>query len=300
MSGTIAEGAGATYPASVADIKNGDDANEATFSPPITVLTQRTKFFTEELFTRGVRRIKDFSTSALAKAVVAGQVTTGDVARIAGLGLFFYNSDTGGDVELSPVQFIVTGTAGGIWRNIAMGYQSRAVANGLATLDAGAKVPSAQLRGHVVASYVAPAAASVTGTGSFVEVPALDLTIPNLVVGDIILVVGGLLLGGSATVSSHYEAQFRLKKTDGTNVLDNTATPGSSNILAWSGVRAPASGSTILGMPMTGGHVVRSIDLATPTSTSLVVRAAYQGNTGASFGFLQPGIVGILHLRNPG
>lgn len=300
MSGTIAEGTGATWDASVADIKNGDDANEATFSPPITVLTRRTKFIFEELFTRGIRKFASYATVAAAKGATTGTVTTGDIVRIAGLGFFSYNSDTAGETELAPLRYIVTGSAGGIWRNVAAGFQSFAIANGLATLDATAKVPSAQLRGHVVASYTVPLpAATLTGTGAFVENAALDLTIPNLAVGDLIVASGGVLLGGSSTASSHFDFQLRLKKTDGSNVLDNAQTPGSQNTLAWGAVSTPASGSTILGMALAGGHVVRSIDLLTPTATSLVVRPAYQGPNASSYSFFQPGVVGLLHIRNP-
>lgn len=294
MSGTINDAVVTTWPASIADILNGDDANQATFSPPITDLAKRTRFDHDELFTRGVRRMKSFASSAAAKAVNTGDVTTGDIARIAGQGIYFYNSDTAGDPELSPQQLLVTGTAGGIWRNIAIGYQSKNIANGIAGLDASAKVAAAQLRGQVIASYGHPssssATAGLTGTGARVDVTGtfLDITITGVQANDLIVALPSVVIG-LAAANGYVNLFYTIKKTDNTLVYDFA-----------SGLVTSVSGlSGSISVPMAGIYRVDPNDLLTPTSTSLKIGVAQRATTGTTISFSGQSNFGILHIRNP-
>lgn len=299
MSGVINDSIGTAltdYPGATADILNGDDADQDTFSPPLVNLAQKARWNNEEILTRGSRRLRFAASVAAAKALT--DLRTNDTVRIDHLGVYVFNSSDGGESDLAPVRYTVT--SGGILRAVAFGHQARNTANGSVGLDAAARVPSAQLRGHVVAVYdmrgYSATGGATVGTGSAIPVdvtasaPGSELTIPNLEAGDIIMVCGVLAVG-ILTANQYAIYHYMLHKTDNT-LLGQLAT-----VAYLANGSPPAAGP---GLGMCGSRVVEAFMLTTPTATSLKVRVHQQATTGVQTAITTLSSAGgIYHIRKP-
>lgn len=156
----------------------GDPANQSAFSVPLQRLLDNCKWLYEQIVTSGVfaiRKVADLT----ALAALTG-MTDGQVAWVAKRGLFFYVDPD----STSPVTNLVVqpGTGSGRWFH--GDYLTRNAANGLAGLDASAKVPAANVpQTLLVASYVEPVGATGSA-GTMTDIAGSTVTTAGAQTGD--------------------------------------------------------------------------------------------------------------------
>lgn len=173
------------FTASYPSLANGEAGSGPIMTAPHQVAANRTRWL-RNILVSGVRRIRQTADAATLKALTG--LTNGDIAQLNKTGLYTYASDTGGDGELAPRRYTVTG--GGILRAAALGVDAIDVPNGIAGLDGFGRLSNTINRGNLIASYNLPLATG-TGTGAYAEMTTgsvPSVTITNLQVGDILVV----------------------------------------------------------------------------------------------------------------
>lgn len=274
------------FTASYPSIANGEAGNGTVFTAPHQVAANRTKFL-KGLLDNGIRKIREVADAATLKALTG--LANGQLAQLARTGIYTYASDTDGDGELAPRRYTVT--AGGILRAVAFGIDSLNVANGVAGLDASAKVPSSQLRGHIVAAYVLPdLIGGDAGTGTFKEVTTSFVNIPNVAVGDMLVVEGNLQINLPAS-GNYLSIKYRLRDTADATI---STTQGWA---ATAPTNLPSSLYAVGIFPVSGVYVVQNADVVAGTTLKVTLgHDASVGQTVVAANTLSR--TKVMHVRN--
>lgn len=197
----------------------------------------------------GVPRVRSVSSIAALKAVT-GQ-TTGDHVVVKDLGFFQFEAAA---VLTSDDVNIVTPTVGG-GRWLLNTRALRGAINGLASLDATARVPAAQLRGQLVSTGTTGVTSFSGGTASGSESNAIaSLFTPSLVVGQVFEVHGSFFCSRTSGTSTDGEViRFHfdvIKPSAAIRYLQ-----GPSAVLGFSNHRNGISGRFVA--DETGAHTIR-------------------------------------------
>lgn len=167
----------------------------------------------------GVTKIRTVADIAALKAIT-GQAT-GDHAIVKDRGLFEF--DAAAALSTDDVNVVQPTAGGGRWQLSVRAL--RGTINGLASLDANSRVPSAQLRGHVISSANSTTNPSSSGTLSSPGPFGVAVASVSLTAGQV----------------WEFFASFSFSKTSG------TATDGTSAFLALLIVQPDASGAAVPG-----------------------------------------------------
>lgn len=152
------------------------------------------KYLYDRIFTSGVLALRRVADQA-ALAALTG-MTTGQIALVDRLGAFMWIA---GDATTALTNWVVA-DAGNTGRWVHWLYLARGAANGLASLDAGAKVPTAQLSNAIIGTYYSEAGASIVATGTFQPAGVQTFTAP-IRAGDLLeaeLALQCTMTGGAA------------------------------------------------------------------------------------------------------
>jgi hypothetical protein len=265
----------------VTSVADGDGATGANFLLAPQALANRTYYLQQQLqkvllsTDTGVRLIRPFASAALLRA--STDHTDGQICQVYGVGIFQYNSSSGGtDDALKIITPTDVGAGSGRWLLLS----PWAVANGLATLDGTTKLTTGQRAGWLVSGQIGAGDAGTTVTTTATAI-SNNVTL-TAVAGDILIIGSTVHMTPSSTVGA---TSVNLRVQDGgvtstvTQGLVQVATASNVGVVTFSRVYVVANSGTI----------IVSMQAQCSSGTATILNAAtYTGNAAISVAQYRP------------
>lgn len=274
------------YHSIIASLRTGDKLNEANLRAPLIHLADNDAFLNGLVGPAGAGTKRLFKVANPTELQALIGLAEGDVIRVGDQGIYTYHTSDGGLLTVAPKRYLIA--AGGIAK--ATWHDATNTANGLAGLSADARVPNANLRGQVVATYtptplVAQAVTSNAHTRALVTGGSLLLS--GLEDGDLLVAAVSFGISNPGASSS---AQVILEPASAADVALGIADMASTTVhnMAGSGVALTNTKS------LSGSMLVFTSYL---TSGQMRLRLMVECN----YNITQIFIIGghILHIRKP-
>jgi hypothetical protein len=177
----------------------GEARTAASVQTPFQALANRTYYLQQLAEVLGVPRLKAVADVPSLKALTLTGITDGDLRYVPSSGIYRY---TAASAAAESLPFIASPNSGsGRWIHI---LNDIAGANsGLATLTAAGRAAQMPANAIVATGYVGALSSRVTSSSTYGDIAGASISLPGLLVGDIVRVDGVVQLYSAAMANSY-------------------------------------------------------------------------------------------------